>query len=90
MANEPWRRGALDLAAAIRSGELTSREVVESHLSRIEEVNPAVNAVVKVLAQSALEAADAADRAVRDGGPLGRFHGVPLTVKENIDVEGQA
>ena len=90
MANEPWRLGALELADAIRSGALTSRETVESHLARIEQVNPAVNAVVKVLAESAREAADAADRAVRDGAPLGRFHGVPLTIKENIDVEGQA
>lgn len=86
---EPWRLGALELAAAIRDGHLSSREVVEAHLRRIEEVNPSVNAVVKVLAESALGAADRADEAVRRGRPLGRFHGVPLTIKENIDVEGQ-
>ena len=82
--------GALELAAAIASGSLTSREAVESHLGRIAEVNPAVNAVVKVLAESALAAADNADSAVRSGRPLGRFHGVPFTIKENIDVAGQA
>lgn len=82
--------GALELAAAIASGSLTSREAVESHLGRIAEVNPAVNAVVKVLAESALAAADNADSAVRSGRPLGRFHGVPFTIKENIDVTGQA
>ncbi|NBQ99025.1 MAG: indole acetimide hydrolase [Actinobacteria bacterium] len=89
MGNEIWRRSALQLASDIKSGRTTSREVVQAHLDRIAEVNGHVNAVVKVLADSALAAADDADRAVRDGAPLGVFHGVPLTIKENIDVAGQ-
>ena len=75
-----------ELARAIRSGQASSREVVEAHLRRIEEVNPRLNALVAVLAESALAAAAAADRAVASGAPLGALHGVPISVKENIDV----
>ena len=89
MSQELWRRGALELAAGIRSGGWTSRQVVQAHLDRIAEVNAHVNAVVRVLADSALAAADAADAAVARGDATGRFHGVPFTVKENIDVAGQ-
>jgi amidase len=86
--SEPWQLGALELAAAIRNGETTSREVIDSHLARIEAVNGHVNAVVRVLADDARTAADAADRVVASGDPLPPLHGVPFTVKENIDLAG--
>jgi amidase len=79
---------ATALAEAIRSRQASSQEVVEAHLRRIEAVNPAVNAVTVVLGEQALEAAKAADRVVAGGGDLPRLHGVPFTVKENIDVAG--
>jgi len=85
-----WRLGALELAEVIRSRQASSREVVEAHLRRIEAVNPSVNAVTVVLPEQALEAAAAADRATAAGGELPRFHGVPFTVKENIDLAGTA
>ena len=85
---EWWRKGAVELARAIAAGEATSREVVESHLARIERVNPQVNAVVRTMADAALAAADEADAAVRRRERLGPLHGVPCTVKENIDVAG--
>lgn len=84
--NELCDRSATELAAMIRSRQVSSREVVEAHLARIEQINPAVNAVTAVLAEQALAAADAADRSE----PLGPLHGVPITVKENIDVAGTA
>jgi pimeloyl-ACP methyl ester carboxylesterase len=87
-ATELWRLSATDLAQAIRSRHASSREVVEAHLRRIEAVNPAVNAVTVVLAEPAVEAAEAADRTVADGDPLPPFHGVPFTVKGNIDLVG--
>jgi amidase len=90
METELWRLGASELAEAIRNKAVTSREVVEQHLSRIEAVNPAVNAVTVVLADQARSAADAADRAVADGEDLRPLHGVPITVKENIDLVGSA
>src|ERR1700712_2835184 len=88
MANEIWRDSAHGMAAKIRSGELSSREVVDAHLARIEEVNPHLNAVVRVLADEARAAADAADQARANGDHLPPLHGVPFTVKENIDVAG--
>ncbi len=86
MVDELWRKSAGELARMIRRRETTSREVVEAHLSRIEEVNGSVNAVTVVLADSARAGADAAD-ATEAVGP---FHGVPFTIKENIDCTGSA
>jgi amidase len=83
-----WSMSATDLAEAIRSKQASSREVVEAHLRRIEAVNPAINAVTVVLAEQALEAAEAADRAVVGGADLPPLHGVPFTIKENIDLVG--
>ena len=83
-----WRMSAMDLAAAIRSRQTSSQEVIESHLRRIEAVNPSINAVTVVLGEQALEAAKAADRVVAGGAELPPFHGVPFTVKENIDLAG--
>lgn len=81
-----WRRTAGDLAALIHTGEVSSREVVQAHLDRIEEVNETVNAVTVTLSDSALEAADAADaESDDDRGPL---YGVPFSIKENIDCVG--
>jgi amidase len=87
-ATELWRLSATDLAEAIRTKQASSREVVEAHLRRIEAVNPSINAVTIVLGEQAIEAAKAADRAVAAGGDLPRFHGVPFTVKGNIDLVG--
>src|SRR5512142_3290286 len=83
-----WRMSATDLAEAIRSKQVSSQEVIGAHLRRIEEVNPSVNAVTVVLGEQALEAAKAADRAVAGGGDLPPLHGVPFTVKEDIDLVG--
>jgi amidase len=81
-----WRMSATDLAEAIRSRQTSSQEVIEAHLQRIGAVNRSINAVTVVLGEQAREAAKAADRAVAAGGDLPRFHGVPFTVKGNIDL----
>jgi len=85
---ELWQLGALELADRIRSKEVSSREVLEAHLARVDECNGALNAIVRLLSDEARSAADAADAAVAAGGELGRLHGVPCTVKENIDLAG--
>ncbi len=90
VATELWRMSAREMAEAIRSRHVSSQEVIEAHLQRIASVNGSINAVVIVLDEQALEAARAADRAVTGGADLGPFHGVPFTVKENIDVAGTA
>ena len=87
-ATELWQLSAVALAAAVRSREVSCRDVVEAHLRRIEAVNPAVHAVGVVLAESALEAADMADRMVSAGQELPPLHGVPFTVKGLIDLAG--
>lgn len=88
--NELCSKGAGELAQAIADGEVTSAEVVQAHLSRIEEINPALNAVTVVLADEARAAAVEIDRALAAGERLGPLAGVPFTVKENIDVAGSA
>jgi len=85
---ELWQLGALELADRIRAEEVSSREVLEAHLARVDECNGALNAIVRLLTDEARSAADAADAAVAAGARLGRLHGVPCTVKENIDLAG--
>ena len=87
MTEELWRRRAVELAGMIAEGCVSAREVVDAHLERIEAVNPHLNAITVVLAEQARAAADAADSNPETLGPL---HGVPFTVKENIDVAGTA
>lgn len=88
MADELWRKGARELAEAIARRDVSSREVVDAHLARIDEVNPRLNAIVRRLDDEARAAADRADADVRSGATLGPLHGVPCTVKENIDLAG--
>ncbi|TPW16022.1 MAG: putative amidase, partial [Acidimicrobiaceae bacterium] len=88
MTTELWRRGAIELAGMIARREVSSAEVIEAHLQRIDAVNPALNAIVRVLDVEARAGAVAADRAVAAGAELGPLHGVPITVKENIDLAG--
>ena len=85
-----WRWSARETAAAIRSRRVSSTEVVTAHVERLQAANPAINAVVVDLSEVALGAAKAADAALADGAELGPLHGVPITLKINIDVEGQA
>lgn len=85
MTTELWRWDAVDLAAAIRTRKLSSREATAAVLRRLDAVNPALNAVTVVLADQALAAADRADEAVRRGETTGLLHGVPVLIKENVD-----
>ncbi len=79
---------ATTLAALIRTKKVSSREVVQAHLDRVAAVNPQINAVVTLMADDALDAADAADRAVADGAVLGPLHGVPFSIKDALDTAG--
>ncbi len=83
-----WTLSAVELAARIRSGELSAREVVESHLSRIDDVNGSVNAIVTLVPELALEAAARADQAHAAGQALGLLHGLPVAHKDLIDTAG--
>ena len=85
--HELCMKSALELADLIRKAEVSSEEVVTAHLDRIGEVNEHVNAVVVTLSDSALKAAKAADDA-SDEERARPFHGVPMTIKENLDLVG--
>src|SRR5258705_7162589 len=86
--SEIWQLPATELAQRIARRQLSSAEVVDAHLARIDAVNPALNAVVRVLADEARAAAVKADQRQAAGEAIGPLHGVPFTVKENIDMAG--
>jgi amidase len=79
---------ALSLGRAIRTRQVSSAEVVAAYLQRIDQVNPAINAVVQRVDERALAEARAADGALARGETGGPFHGVPFTVKDIFDVAG--
>lgn len=85
---ELWRWDAVDLARAIRLRAVSAREATRAVLDRCAAVNPAINAVVLVLEESALAAAEAADAALARGEAPGPLHGVPVTTKINVDQAG--
>ena len=77
-------RSALTLAAMIRDRRVSSVEVVQAHLDRIEARNPVINALVAI-ADDVLDQATALDRALAQGHLIGPFHGVPFTAKDVIE-----
>ena len=90
MAPPIWQWSATETRNAIRNGRVSSEQVVQAHIDRMRVANPAINAIVVDLSEQAMNAARAADRAKTQGAALGPLHGVPVTIKINIDVEGQA
>jgi len=76
-------RSAIELAAMVRSGEVSSRELVESSLARIEELNPQLNAFVEIDGERALATAEQ----IKPGDER-PFAGVPIAIKNNRPVEG--
>ncbi|MDI3281820.1 amidase [Polyangium sp. 15x6] len=85
-----FRSSALELSAAVRRGEVSAAEIVESHLLRIAEVNPTINAITQLLGDRAREQAAELDRRRAAGEALGPLAGVPFTVKDNIAIGGVA
>ena len=76
------------LAEAIRQKRVSSAEVVEAFLRRIDQVNPRLNAVVQLIADTARAGARQADAELARGTLRGRLHGVPFTVKDSFDTAG--
>ena len=81
-------RSATALARLIHDGELGARELLEHYLARVDQLNPALNAIVQQDRVGARARADAADAARARGEPLGPLHGVPMTIKESYDFAG--
>ena len=80
--------GAAALAQKIAHGEISSAEAIEAHINRIEEVNGKLNAVVVKRYDAARAEAKEADAQRARHEPLGALHGVPVTIKECLDVTG--
>jgi amidase len=81
-------QSASELARMIRAKAISSRELTDLYIERIERLDGAVNAVVVRDFERARKAADAADRALAAGEVRGPLHGIPMTIKESYDVAG--
>ena len=81
-------RPATELVAALRHGKVSSRELLDLYLERIERLNAAVNAVVTLDVERACKAANAADAARARGETLGPLHGLPMTIKDTLETAG--
>jgi Asp-tRNA(Asn)/Glu-tRNA(Gln) amidotransferase A subunit family amidase len=79
---------AASMAEQIRQKKLSPVDLIEAHLTRIQELNPKLNAFVQVDVGGARRQAVLAEAAVRDGAELGVLHGVPLSIKSSIEVAG--
>ena len=85
-----WQWSACDLAETIAAGEISSRQAVAAAVDRMNDRNGALNAVVDAFGDEALAEAERLDETLQRSGPVGPLHGVPITIKENIDQAGKA
>ena len=82
------RAGVADTARLVAGGEISARGVVEQALGRIDERDRELNAFSRLLVDEAIAEAEVRDAALASGGPVGPLHGVPIAIKEEIDVAG--
>jgi amidase len=87
MSDMPFR-SAIDLVRNIKSLRISAREVLELYLSRVDQFNPAINAIVVQQREQARARADLADAALARGENWGPLHGLPMTVKESYNLKG--
>ncbi len=87
---ELWQLSATESAEKIASKDIKPSELMASVADRIEQVNPRLNAITVDMREQALVEAQQADEAIADGRGLGSLFGVPVTIKENIDIAGMA
>ncbi|MDC0660349.1 amidase family protein [Leisingera sp. SS27] len=91
MANaDLWRLSATELTTLTRAGDVSAEDAVQASITRMHAVNPDLNAVVVDLSSEALDRARALDKARESGAVPGPLHGVPVTIKINIDQQGHA
>jgi amidase len=87
VSDELTTKSASELVALIRARAVSPVEVAEAHLCRIEQVNPALNAIVTI-AEDAIDRARVCAAALMSGNDVGPLHGLPVTVKDTIDTAG--
>lgn len=91
LPSEIWRWSAVDISAQVRAGSVSCAEVLQAFYQRIDSVNPRLNAIVHADRMGALETANRADDLLRSAPhKVEILHGVPLTIKLNVDVAGEA
>ncbi len=86
--NELGFMPALEIAARVRAKEVSPVEVVEACLARIEQLEPRLHAFSQLLADQARADARAAEEAIQRGDPVGPLHGVPVGIKDQMNVTG--
>ncbi len=79
---------AVDLLQLIDQGAISSREATQHFIDKINEVNKNLNAVILPLFEQALKDADHADAVFKQGKRIGKLHGLPITIKECLDLKG--
>jgi aspartyl-tRNA(Asn)/glutamyl-tRNA(Gln) amidotransferase subunit A len=87
-AKDPCLRSAKDLSQAIAAQRISPVDAIEAYLVRMAKLDPTLHAYVEVYADEARAAAKDAHEAIRNGRSRGPFHGVPIAVKDIIDIEG--
>jgi amidase len=90
MSQALWQKSAVEVASGIREKHFSCSDVMASVVERIRALNPKLNAIVMDLNEQALAEAAAADRTRTQSAELGPLFGVPVTIKVNVDQEGQA
>lgn len=91
----PPRPAAADLSILeagrqLRDGRLTARALTQAHLARISALDDELHAFFQVMAEQALKSAQRADDDLKSGIDLGPLHGIPIGIKDMIDVKGVA
>jgi len=87
---ELWKWGAVKIAKAVINKKITAEEVIISNIKRRKAINPLLNAVVIEMDQQALKKAKNLDEKIKNGKKVGFLAGVPITIKENVDVKNQS
>ena len=90
MSDLLWQLGAIETAELISKKDVSTREVIKNHLERLTEVNPKINAITRSLNDEAMEMAVLADEKISRNEQIGSLHGVPVTIKDNVDITGQS
>ena len=86
--NDFWRLSAVEISRLTLAGDISVEQIIQSHVDRMARVNPQLNAVVEDLSEAALERARLLDVKRAAGAKLGPLHGVPVTIKINVDQAG--
>jgi aspartyl-tRNA(Asn)/glutamyl-tRNA(Gln) amidotransferase subunit A len=87
--SDPSQQSALLLSSEISAGRLSPVDLVDTLLERIRAYDPKLHAFVEVYAEDARLAAEAADKAIRSGHSLGPLHGIPIALKDLVEIEGR-